>query len=698
MKIEIGALIPFLTITTLMAWAALSASARDNQLLLDGWRFEKGDQTNASEADFGDSGRQKTSSARKSSTLASLDLKNARQYYWDGPKPGMTFDKNIPSINGTEFKFGVSVRGESVMAFDLKGFGEQVTGEVGIDDEVIKTFKGPARCLIYGDQKLLWRSEQLQVGTSPKPFDVDLRGVKILELVGEASGDDIYATHIDWVNVVFHYAGHKPVSIEPALFPSAPLILTPKPAAKPRINGAQVFGVRPNAPFLFTIAVSGLRPMVFSVEGLPAGLSVDACNGRITGVLKEPGEHTVTIRSSNAFGVAERKLRIVVGENIALSPQMGWSSWNCWGSRVDQDKVLRAARALVASGLADHGFSYVNVDDAWQAQRGGAFNALQGNEKFPDIKAMCDQIHNLGLKAGIYSTPWAKSFAGYPGGSSDQSDGAFEKSRAGSLSKFGKYSFMDNDARQWVAWGIDYLKCDWGSPDPVHGREIAAALRKSGRDIVFSLSCDAPFEYASEYPRIVNSWRTTTDITDTWQVLCGIGFSQDRWSPYGGPGHWIDPDMLEVGQVANGPTLHATRLTADEQYLHLSMWCLLSAPLILGCDLEKLDDFTLGLLTNDEVLDIDQDSLGKPARRVLQDGYFEVWVKELADGAKAVGFFNRGRQEIKSTVGLSKLGIEGTQTIRDLWRQKTLGEFNKLFPVTVRPHGVVLVKMCKPNS
>ena len=630
--------------------------------------------------------------------LASLNLKNVQQYYWDAPKPGVTFDKKTPTIKGKEYRQGISLRGESVMAFDLKSDAKWMTGMVGVDDEVEKMFKGPAECLVYGDQKLLWRSGQLKSDQSPRKLRVDLRGVKTLELVVEASGDDVYTAHIDWVDMEIQFASESPENIQPPALPSTPLILTPKPAASPRINGARVFGVRPGAPFLFTIPASGQRPMTFSAVGLPTGLSLDPATGIIAGELGKLGEHIVTLQASNSTGVAERKLRIVVGEEIALSPPMGWSSWNCWGSKVDQDKVLRAARALVASGLADHGFSYVNVDDAWQAQRSGEFNALQGNEKFPDIKAMCDQIHNLGLKAGIYSTPWAKSFAGYPGGSSDHSDGAFEKSRAGSLSKFGKYSFMDNDARQWAAWGIDYLKCDWGSPDPVRAGEIAAALRKSGRDIVFSLSCDAPFEYASEYPRSVNSWRTTTDIKDTWPVLCGIAFSQDRWSPYGGPGHWLDPDMLEVGQVANGPTLHPTRLTADEQYLHMSMWCLLSAPLILGCDLEKLDDFTLSLLTNDEVLDVDQDSLGKPARRFLRDGHFEVWVKELADGSKAVGFFNRGRQEIKTTVNWRQLGIKDMQTIRDLWRQKTLGEFNKSFPVTVPPHGVVLVKMCKSNS
>ena len=628
--------------------------------------------------------------------VSSLGIKLARQYGFWAVVPGKTPDfpsRNVPSLNGLCDPQGISARGESVIAFDLHGTAERLTALTGIDDGVKTGSQGPAECVVYGDGKPLWRSGQLKAG-QPRKVDVDLRGVKILELAGEASGDNVTDAHLDWLTATLRFHGEKPVNIEPPVLAAPPAVLAPTPSSKPRINGARVFGVRPGAPFLFTVAASGQRPMTFSAAGLPSGLAMDPANGRIEGTLNTPGEYTVALRAVNALGAAERKLRIVVGETISLAPAMGWSSWNCWARDVDQDKVLRAARALASSGLIDHGFTYVNIDDAWQGKRGGAFNGLQGNEKFPDIKGMCDEIHRLGLKAGIYSTPWIQSYAGYPGGSSESPDGSWAKTKG--KSRIGPYWLMDNDARQWAAWGIDYLKCDWHPPRPEEASRVAASLRKCGRDIVISLSCDAPFEFAPSYSGIVNSWRTTTDIVDTWQLLSGIAFSQDRCAAFGRPGCWIDPDMMELGAVSNGKEMHPTRLTPDEQYLHVSMWCLLSAPLILGCDLEKIDAFTLGLITNDEVLDLDQDALGKPARRKVLAGYLEVWVKDLENGSKAIGLFNRGRKELQATVDLAQLGLHGEQSIRDLWRCTDLGRFNKTFETKVRPHGVVLVRTARP--
>ena len=625
--------------------------------------------------------------------LSSLGLEHAKQYGFWNLSPGHTFDKHTPTVHGVEDKLGISSRGEMVAAFDLKGSAGQFTAEVGVDDEVREQFKGPAECRVYGDGKLLWSSGPLKSDQAPVKLDVDLHGVKILELVVHAFGNEIAQTHVDWLNAMLHFTGEKPVNIQPPTLASKPEIRTPPSAPTPRINGARVFGVRPGSPVLFTSAATGDRPMKVSVTGLPEGLPLNSENGQISGVLNEPGEHRVTLQAVNALGAAERQLRIVVGDQISLSPPMGWSSWNCWASDVDQDKVLRAAHALVGSGLAQHGFTFVNVDDAWQAKRGGPFNAVQGNDKFPDMKAMCGEIHQLGLKAGIYSTPWVQSYAGFPGGSSDFADGHFEKLAKDVKNHIGAYFLLENDVKQWDKWGFDYLKCDWFPPKPEEARRVAQALLKSPRDIIFSVSCDAPFKEAAGYPGVANSWRTTTDIIDTWQTLSGIAFSQDRWAPFGGPGHWPDPDMMEVGQVRSGKETSPSRLTPDEQYLHMTAWCLLSAPLILGCDLEKLDAFTLGLLTNDEVLDLDQDPLGKPARCLVRKGELQVWVKELEDGSKAVGFFNLGREELKAQVDWSELGLKGDQSIRDLWSQTDLGKFKESFETRVNPHGVRLVRM-----
>ncbi|MGA2053437.1 MAG: putative Ig domain-containing protein [Opitutales bacterium] len=493
--------------------------------------------------------------------------------------------------------------------------------------------------------------------------------------------------------------------------PALPPPLTPPPAHTPRVNGPQVFGVRPGSPFLYAIPATGDRPMTFSAAGLPDGLQLDPATGRITGVLSQPGNFSVTLGAKNALGSATRPFRIVGGDQITLTPPMGWNSWNCWAGAVDQDKVLRAAQAMVASGLAQHGWTFVNIDDTWQGARGGPFNAIQPDpKKFPDIKSLADAIHQLGLKAGIYSTPWITSYARHVGGSANTADGAWPPPRVANSGntttppvpgqdrnpghRFGQYPFATPDAKQWAAWGFDYLKYDWNPNDIPHVQEMADALRASGRDLTFSLSNAAPFANAADWARLANVWRTTGDIRDTWRSMSSNGFSQDRWAPFAGPGHWNDPDMLVVGRVGWGPTLHASHLTPDEQYTHISLWCLLSAPLLLGCDLEQLDPFTLGLLTNDEVLDLDQDALGKEATQVAGDSVsYSIYAKSLADGSLAVGLFNRGPEAYTLTVKWTDLGLTGPQHVRDLWRQQDLGVFTGQFSAPVPSHGVVLVRL-----
>ena len=311
---------------------------------------------------------------------------------------------------------------------------------------------------------------------------------------------------------------------------------------------------------------------------LPAGLQLDARTGLITGSLSKPGEHVVTLRARNAKGSAEKTFKIVVGETIALTPPMGWNSWNCWGSKVDAEKVLESARGMVASGLINHGWTYINIDDAWQGKRGGPFNAIQGNEKFPDMKGLCDTMHEMGLKIGIYSTPWVTSYANHIGGSAENPEGTWSPPtipKQGNVNKkilpwaIGKYSFATNDAKQWAAWGIDYLKYDWNPNEVPETREMYDALRASGRDVVFSLSNNSPFTNAPALSKIANCWRTTGDIRDNWDSMSKKGFGQDKWEPFAAPGHWNDPDMLVVGRVGWGSP-HPTGLTPDEQYTHIT--------------------------------------------------------------------------------------------------------------------------------
>ena len=475
---------------------------------------------------------------------------------------------------------------------------------------------------------------------------------------------------------------------------SYPVVLTPLPPHTPRINGAKVFGVRPGNPFLFSIAASGDRPMHFSARGLPSGLAIDSETGHIGGSLAHAGTFHMTLEARNKLGRASRPFTIVCGSQIALTPPLGWNSWNCFASAVDDAKVRAAANAMVASGLSQHGWTYINIDDCWEVRPGSDDPVLGGevrtsegrirtNKKFPDMKALSEFVHSKGLKLGIYSSPGPTTCAGFTA----------------------SYRFEQKDADQYAEWGIDYLKYDWCSYGSVEAertldayqkpyRVMRHALDNVHRDIVFSL-CQYGMGDVWQWGGSVggNSWRTTGDIVDTWESMSEIGFNQAGHELYAKPGNWNDPDMLVVGKVGWGPELHQTRLTPNEQYTHITLWCMLSAPLLIGCDMTQLDAFTLGLLTNDEVLAVSQDSLGRQAARVRKSGDIEVWAKPLSDGSIAVALFNRGRWPAEASVSWGDLGIRGTQKVRDLWRQKDLGRFADALTHHVPRHGAVLLRI-----
>jgi alpha-galactosidase len=390
---------------------------------------------------------------------------------------------------------------------------------------------------------------------------------------------------------------------------------------------------------------------------------------------------------------------------------MGWNGFNAWGDRIDRGKVLASAHAMVDKGLRDHGWVYVNIDDGWQGVRGGPLNALQPNEKFPDFGGMVSEIHSLGLKSGTYSTPYIASYGGYPGASSNNTGGGETHASImvdrRAFNHIGPYRFEREDAAQMAAWGIDFLKYDWRM-DVNSTERMSAALRASGRDVVFSLSNTAPFEHVTDWARLSNMWRTGPDIQDSWTSLYSLAFTIDKWAPYGGPGHWNDPDMMILGEISlSGAVIHPTRLTPDEQYSHVSLYSLVAAPMIIGCPVERLDDFTLSLLSNDEVIAIDQDPMGKPGRLVGKRDGVEVWIRQLEDGEMAVGLFNTdnygatpgsyfhwGTEKAVSYVwDMAAAGFKGKWKLRDVWRQKDLGVFDGSFATDIRHHGVVLLRM-----
>lgn len=496
-------------------------------------------------------------------------------------------------------------------------------------------------------------------------------------------------------------------------------ILTPEAPAEPRINSAKVFGVRPGSPLLYRVAATGDRPMTFAAEGLPEGVTIDPQSGQMSGRIDSAGTYVVTLVASNDKGTCRRELRIEAGERIALTPPMGWNSWNCWGHSVSQEKVLSSARALVDKGLADYGWTYINVDDGWQGLRGGPENALQPNSKFPDMKAMADEIHAMGLKLGIYSAPWVSTYASHPGSYSDNPEGTYRWIEEGwrtddyralfpegfdpkTFWQHAAYSWVDADSRQWAEWGVDYLKYDWRPNDIYFTTEMRDALRRTGRDIVYSLSNAAPFADAPQWVELANCWRTTGDIEDTWQSVTDIGFRpQERWAAFNGPGHWSDADMLVVGMVGWGPELHYTRLTPDEQYAHVTLWALMASPMLIGCDIAAMDDFTLNLLCNFEVNDVLQDPLGMQAVPFHRDEQHEVYIKILEDGSLAVGLFNLSEERLKLGFEPRTLGLWGDNiVVRDLWRQQDVASVaaGGWFDTEVAPHGAAMYRLSPCNT
>jgi alpha-galactosidase len=609
--------------------------------------------------------------------LETLDLKQVEQG-WGSPRAGQSVDGHPLSVGGQKFVHGLGTHAYSIFRLDLGGKGERFTASVGVDDEVGK--RGSVSFKVVGDRKTLWESPTLHGGEPAKSVSVDLHGVKVLVLsVGDA-GDGMDYDHADWADAQLVMTEGKPQAL---VVPREPaVVLTPKASLQPRINGAKVFGVRPGSPFLFTIPATGQRPMTFAVDELPAGLQLDPQNGRITGVLAAKGNYLVTVHAKNSLGSDSRPLKVVCGELIALTPPLGWNSWNCFGCDVTEANVRAAADAMVSSGLINHGWTYINIDDCWEAGRDSEGKVLS-NKKFPDMKALTDYVHNKGLKIGLYSSPGPKTCAGHEG----------------------SYQHEAQDAQRYGEWGFDYLKYDWCSyggiaPRPTLEQMIKpyqvmrAGLDQVPRDIVFSL-CQYGMGNVWEWGAKVggNCWRTTGDISDSWSSMSGIGFGQAGHEKYVGPGHWNDPDMLVVGYVGWSARVRPTKLTPNEQYTHISLWCLLCSPLLIGCDMTRLDEFTLNLLTNDEVLAVSQDPLGRQAARLAQDGPLEVWAKDLEDGSKAVGLFNRGDEADTITVKWSALGLTGSHTVRELWRQKDLGAFASEFQASVPRHGVVLVKV-----
>ena len=365
-------------------------------------------------------------------------------------------------------------------------------------------------------------------------------------------------------------------------------------------------------------------------------------------------------------------------QTVGATPPMGWNSWNHFAGKIDDAAVRAQADAMVASGMRAAGYLYVNIDDTWQGQR-DAKGEIHANARFPDMKALADYVHSKGLKLGIYSSPGPKTCEKYEG----------------------SYGHEAQDARTYAAWGVDYLKYDLcsmgqmmialGSMEKAQAMEMEAyrkmgdALRATGRPIFYSFCQYGFFQPWRWAPALgANAWRTTGDINDTYLRMTAIGFSQAGLARYAKPGAWNDPDMLEIG---NGG------MTPDEYRTHMSLWALLAAPLLAGNDLGKMSPETTAMLTNRDVIAIDQDPLGRQGDRVWAEGQLEIWAKPLADGAKAVGLFNRSDQPAYIEVAFKDAGVASPKSVRDVWSKAKIMVTDGRYKALVPSHGVALLRV-----
>ena len=472
-------------------------------------------------------------------------------------------------------------------------------------------------------------------------------------------------------------------------------------SGRPRLHGARRVGIRPGTELIHPIAATGDRPLHFEVAGLPPGIDVDE-DGILRGTAPiGTGNHPLTVRVTNGAGTTDGTIELCVGDTLALTPPMGWNSWNVFRDDVSAELIIGIAETLVATGMRDLGYQYVNIDDHWH----GGSRALDGTPvadpvRFPDgIAAVADRVHELGLKLGIYSDAAELTCGGC----------------------FGGLGYEDIDARTYAAWGVDLLKYDYCHAPAKRsvaverygsmGRELAA----SGRSIVFSV-CEWGFRRPWRWaPQVGASyWRTTGDIFDTFTGpvvgVRSIARRTMRLADFAGPGRWNDPDMLLVGNRGKGlstgvlqpvegwrirPVLWNFKGLTDEQARsHMTLWAMLAAPLLASHDLTVTEAFDLDLLRNPEILAIDQDALGQQARRRRSAPGTWVLVKPLVDGRLALSVTNLGRGPRTVTVDLAPLGLAEGAEVLDAWSMTELGHQTSLAP-PLPGHGST-VYVCRP--
>jgi len=495
-------------------------------------------------------------------------------------------------------------------------------------------------------------------------------------------------------------------------------ILTPEFAKVPQINGPTVYGVRPGKKIVYRIPCTGQRPMQFKVKGLPKGITLDAVNGIISGISPSvKGEYPMTLTAKNSDGKVSRNFKLIVGDKIALTPPTGWNSWGGHMLLISDSLIRKVADVFVKRGFADVGFQYISMDDCWmkispenyaarsegkkQQHEGFNYDGLIGdvrdqngniipNSHFPDMKAMTDYIHSFGLKAGLYSSPGPFTCQNF----------------AGSL------GHEKPDADQYARWGFDLLKYDLCSggkclsclresdtkfPQSEFWRPMATYLLQQDRDILFNLcqyGQEEPWKWAPSMS--ISSWRSSGDLNHKVENYFANAMRiATELREYSKPGQWNDPDFMYIHKIVDyRKMMQPTReipLNTNQRYQYVTLWSVVCAPYFFSCNLNEIDDFTVRLLTNAGLMNINQDELGHVAEVLRNSDNEVIMVKKLADGSKVIALFNTNAEtekiiELKS----QEFGFKSNAVVYDVWRQKSAGNFGNNMKVKLSANGVAL--------
>ena len=458
----------------------------------------------------------------------------------------------------------------------------------------------------------------------------------------------------------------------------------------PKIHMPSIFGIVAGKPLLYHIPVTGQRPMEICVEGLCDGVKFE--NGMLLGEAKTHQVFRIQVRAKNELGQTEKTVEVTVGENTQLlTPLLGFTTWNAFANKVRQEDVEQTAEQMAKRGLREVGYGYVNLDSGWQKEYGGELDAILPNEKFPDMKAMTDKIHSLGLRAGIYSTPMRTAWGcpeGYewvPGCTTGEPD-LFMPDTMGGIGLVHK---EENNVRQWEQWGFDYLKYDWSLPDPVNAEKMRKPLMASKRAFAYCITVLAHHAFKSYWKQYCNSWRDNEDSIDEWANLKRRLLTVDKWLGVVCRGHFYDLDMLEIGAMDWNED--KSRLTEDEALFAFTMRAFFLSPIQISCKLDKLSDFEFDMICNDEILTLHQDALCDYPQLAYrsEDETVKLYKRVLENGDCAIAVFNTRDEDFEHTYE-----TEDECLVRDVWSKEDIVTA-KAFAFTVPAHGVRVFRLTK---